>query len=345
MPLIITKNGSRDFSHSDGFKTMNFSNWEIIFDETLQTVILQLPNGAPFPKEEVLVGDVTVDGIAYATTDLLRAQLIRVGYSPLVTSGGSGGIPDAPNDANAYVRSGLSWVVGYTKSVIDTLLGNKQATLTESVLGTFLNSLTDKNTIIDADLVSSVDTADSNKAKKTTWLNIWTNYLKPKIDAIFALYSKKTRIFLTADIPNTTVADIDVTGFTFTLPASSKCDFRVCLPFTSGATGTGINIGVKIVTGVGANGNVLGNVFAKTRLSTTTTSPIINVVDQGANATVSYSALSGVSTTGLTNVSEVNCDLTNLSTNTSVTVQIVFASENAGVSVDIKRGASMVIDI
>lgn len=157
--------------------------------------------------------------------------------------------------------------------------------------------------------------------------------------------AKKTRIFLTSDIPNTTVADIDVTGFTFTLPASGKCDFRVCLPFTSGATGTGINIGVKIVTGVGANGNVLGNVFAKTRLSTTTTSPIINVVDQGANATVSYSALSGVSTTGLTNVSEVNCDLTNLSTNTSVTVQIVFASETAGVSVDIKRGASMVIDI
>jgi len=39
-----------------------------------------------------------------------------------VTSGG--GIPDAPNDANAYVRSALGWVVGYTKSAIDTLLGN-----------------------------------------------------------------------------------------------------------------------------------------------------------------------------------------------------------------------------
>jgi hypothetical protein len=39
---------------------------------------------------------------------------------------GGGGIPDAPNDANAYVRSALSWVVGYTKSAIDTLLGNKQ---------------------------------------------------------------------------------------------------------------------------------------------------------------------------------------------------------------------------
>jgi len=36
-----------------------------------------------------------------------------------------GGIPEAPNDANAYVRSGLSWLIGYTKTAIDNLLGNK----------------------------------------------------------------------------------------------------------------------------------------------------------------------------------------------------------------------------
>ena len=34
-------------------------------------------------------------------------------------------VNDAPNDSNAYVRSGLSWIIGYTKSAIDTLLGNK----------------------------------------------------------------------------------------------------------------------------------------------------------------------------------------------------------------------------
>jgi hypothetical protein len=39
------------------------------------------------------------------------------------SGGGGGGIADAPNDANAYVRSGLAWVVGYTKAAIDTLLG------------------------------------------------------------------------------------------------------------------------------------------------------------------------------------------------------------------------------
>jgi len=51
-------------------------------------------------------------------------------------SGGGGGISDAPNDANAYVRSALSWVIGYTKSAIDTLLGNKVDKVTGKELST-----------------------------------------------------------------------------------------------------------------------------------------------------------------------------------------------------------------
>jgi len=41
-------------------------------------------------------------------------------------TGGGGGIPDAPNNANAYVRSGLAWVIGYTKTAIDSLISNFQ---------------------------------------------------------------------------------------------------------------------------------------------------------------------------------------------------------------------------
>jgi len=219
-------------------------------------------------------------------------------------TGGGGGISDAPNNANAYVRSGLAWVIGYTKTAIDALIsgyqtagqvqtiadakvsdtaydesswngvtgiapsknavrdkietldssvmhlaGNetitgiktfgttiklsvpydsiptiagitadgklevlytgtypnqteisyvkgvtsaiqtqlnaKQATLTESIFGTFINGLTAKNTLVDADEVVSDDSADSSKAKKTSWLNVWTNYLKPKADALY----------------------------------------------------------------------------------------------------------------------------------------------------------------
>ena len=51
-------------------------------------------------------------------------------------SGGGGGISDAPNDANAYVRSALSWVIGYTKSAIDTLLNNKVDKVTGKGLST-----------------------------------------------------------------------------------------------------------------------------------------------------------------------------------------------------------------
>jgi len=64
-------------------------------------------------------------------------------------------------------------------------LANKQNTLTETNFGSFINSLTAKNTLVDADEVVSDDSADSNKAKKTTWLNVWNNYLKPKADALY----------------------------------------------------------------------------------------------------------------------------------------------------------------
>jgi hypothetical protein len=35
----------------------------------------------------------------------------------------------------------------------------------------------------------SDDSADSNKAKKTSWINVWLNYLKPKADALYATIS------------------------------------------------------------------------------------------------------------------------------------------------------------
>lgn len=63
----------------------------------------------------VSVDEAPIDGLTYGRKD---AEWVEV-------TGGGGGIPDAPNNANAYVRSALSWVVGYTKTAIDTLLGNK----------------------------------------------------------------------------------------------------------------------------------------------------------------------------------------------------------------------------
>lgn len=50
-------------------------------------------------------------------------------------SGGGGGIAEAPNDASAYVRSALAWVIGYTKAAIDTLLGGKVDTVGGTMTG------------------------------------------------------------------------------------------------------------------------------------------------------------------------------------------------------------------
>jgi len=379
MTLTIEKNGPRDFTHVTEYANMTFSNYSMVLNNTTQDVIIMRPNGSSFPNSAVPIASVffkdnTDGGVVepFASTELLKARLIEVDYNGLVepSGGGSGAVSSVftrtgavtaqSGDYNTgqvtevtnkkYVTDAQLVVIGNTSGTnsgdnatntqYSGLATSKQDSLTEDNFGTFTNSLTTENAIDDADVWNYRDTSDSGKQKKTLWSNIKT-VLKAFFDSF---YSTKTRIFLTSDITNGTVADTDVTGFTFTLPASGKVDFTVCLPFSAGANTTGINVGVKVVTGVGANGNVLGNVRTKTRLSTTTTFPVLNIVDQGANATVSYGAMSGVSTAGVTNFSEVSCDLTNLATNTSVTVQIVFASEVASSDVIVKKGASMIIN-
>jgi len=72
-------------------------------------------------------------------TNLVSGQIIARTYPVVsddvafyvqgVRSSSGGGISDAPNNSNAYVRSGLAWVVGYTKSDVDTLLSDKQNAL------------------------------------------------------------------------------------------------------------------------------------------------------------------------------------------------------------------------
>jgi len=109
MSFTITKISANNFSHFDGFKTMNFSNWEIVFNYTSNTLILQMLNGAPFPKLEVLATDVIIKNgtggtpETFTTTALIRARLIELGYNALVTSGGGGGAVDSVNGQTGTV--------------------------------------------------------------------------------------------------------------------------------------------------------------------------------------------------------------------------------------------------
>jgi hypothetical protein len=77
----------------------------------------------------------------------------------------------------------------WTGTVWDNLGGTfdisgKQDVLTETNFGAFENSLTAKATPLDADLVSIIDTADSNKAKKTTFTQL-KSFFKTYYDTLY----------------------------------------------------------------------------------------------------------------------------------------------------------------
>ena len=71
---------------------------------------------------------------------------------------------------------------------LQTALNGKQATLNETNFGSFANALTEKTTLVDADLINLVDSADSNKAKKVSVLNFWHNYFKGKVNSLLATF-------------------------------------------------------------------------------------------------------------------------------------------------------------
>jgi len=76
-------------------------------------------------------------------------------------SGGGGGIPDAPNNSNSYVRSALSWVVGYTKTAIDTLLNGKVDKVNGKSLinDTEISRLASMTAVFTTDLKNAYDNA------------------------------------------------------------------------------------------------------------------------------------------------------------------------------------------
>jgi hypothetical protein len=93
-----------------------------------------------------------------------------------------------------------------------------------TTFGTWLNGLTAKSTPVDADVITTLDSASSFEAKKTTLLQLWSNYLLAKVqDLGYALSSDVTTVIWSTDanytISNTTakVLVVQQTG-TFTAP-------------------------------------------------------------------------------------------------------------------------------
>ena len=128
----------------------------------------------------------------------------------------------------ATVLSGLSLATGGAIVSTDTVLQAfgkiqkqindlgtiYQAILTDVNFGAFVNSNSAKTTVIDADLTNIVDTADSNKSKKVTWLNIWTNYIKVKADALYQVILTDVNFgtFINSLTDKSTPVDADTTN-------------------------------------------------------------------------------------------------------------------------------------
>lgn len=138
------------------------------------------------------LGNANIPGINFNDAGDLDTSLGFLGAEPSITTPRNWLLPDTSGTialtsdiptVDATPTDGSSNAVS-SNGVFDGL-ANKQNTLTETNFGSFINGLTAKNTLVDADEVVSDDSADSNKAKKTTWLNVWTNYLKPKADALY----------------------------------------------------------------------------------------------------------------------------------------------------------------
>jgi nitrogen fixation protein len=129
----IIKKGANNFWHyyNNDAKKLYVSKITFNLEEVANTFVLVQANGSNVPANKVLVTDIIVIDETdasleetFATAEELRVRLNELGYG--VVSSGGGGIPDAPNNSNAYVRSALSWVIGYTKTAIDNLLALKQ---------------------------------------------------------------------------------------------------------------------------------------------------------------------------------------------------------------------------
>lgn len=126
-----------------------------------------------------------------------NTQVVKVTvYDGRFNQSPGGGIPEAPNDSNAYLRSGLTWVIGYTKTFLDnTFAAISQAI--DNLSNNLSNHVSDTNnphsvtaSQVGAYSTSQVDTALGNKVDKAIGLQLseesFTSTEKTKLSGIEA---------------------------------------------------------------------------------------------------------------------------------------------------------------
>lgn len=171
----------------------------IVMKKTCTDLALDIANGDAEIIHVGKFGNAVGGGIASLT---LANILATLGYTP-------------ENEANK--QDGLEIDgTGLKYPTVDATnagLATKQDTLTETNFGSFVNSLTTEDDIQDSDKLSFVDSSDSNKQKKTTWLN-----LKAKLTTVFnglyqaILTATNFGAFVNGLTSKTTPVDVDQIG-------------------------------------------------------------------------------------------------------------------------------------
>ena len=226
------------------------------------------------------LGNANIPAINFNDAGDLDTSLGVLGADPSITTPRNWGLPNASGTialtsdiptVDATPTDGSSNAVS-SNGVFDAL-ALKQDTLTDVNFGSFMNARTAKNTLVDADEVVSDDSADSNKAKKTTWLNVWTNYLKPKADALYQSILTYVPIkSIVADYTNSsgvtgTASETLISSYKINANTLSSLDFmNMTLRLLKTGTTAGYLIRIRIgttstfstsLTQIAQNGNTL----------------------------------------------------------------------------------------
>jgi len=205
-PSIPTKTSDLTNDGSDG--TNPFITANVLTSTITDGDITHAPNGKAVFDALALKLD--------KNSTITGATKTKITYDSkgLVTSGADATTDDITEGTNLYfttarvlatLLAGLSassgtftssdtilTAFGKIKFLIDNIASTYQAILTEVNFGTFSSGLTSKTTPVDADTMNISDSADLNKAKKVSLTNLYDNYIKPKIDSVFATISSPT---------------------------------------------------------------------------------------------------------------------------------------------------------
>lgn len=174
------------------------------------------PSAHTHPISDIINLQTELDSKVDENVAIAGATKSKITYDSkgLVTSGADATTDDITEGTNLYfttvrvlatLLAGLSassgtftssdtilTAFGKIKFLIDNIASTYQAILTEVNFGTFSSGLTSKTTPVDADTMNISDSADLNKAKKVSLTNLYDNYIKPKIDSVFATIASPT---------------------------------------------------------------------------------------------------------------------------------------------------------